>query len=275
MRLGIIQTSPVFGAPDDNRRELEKLIVDLRADLWVAPELALTGYEFRSRDELFELAEEIPGGETCAWLIDCCRRHNAHIVLGLAERDGDRVHNTAVLADGERIIGRYRKLHLFDREHGLFDRGNLPLPVYDIGWARVGLMICFDWRFPEAARALALRGAQVLAHPSNLVLPYGQDAMITRALENRVFCATANRIGREDRAGREVRFTGGSVVIDPDGGTLIRMSRVRPEAEVVDIEPARADDKRVNPYNDVLADRRPEYYLNDPPAEHTRLHNGV
>ncbi|MBU0509183.1 acyltransferase, partial [bacterium] len=211
MHLGIIQTAPIFGDKESNRREIERLAEDRHADLWIMPELALTGYEFRDRPELASLAEEIPGGETCEWLVKFCAARDTHAVIGLAERTEEHVYNSCILAGPEKIIGHYRKLHLFDAEHERFDPGNLPLPVYDLGFARVGLMICFDWRYPEAARTLMLRGAQLIAHPSNLVAPYCQAAMVTRALENRAFFATVNRIGSEDRAGRTVRFTGRSV----------------------------------------------------------------
>ncbi len=262
MRIGIIQTAPWFGDKEFNIREIERAVGDLEADLWVMPELALTGYEFQSREELAELAEEIPGGETCRWLLEFCEKHNTHAVLGLAERDGEKLYNSCVLAAPFEIVGHYRKLHLFDEEKNRFDPGNLPLSVHDIGLARIGLMICFDWRYPEVARSLTLLGAQVIAHPSNLVAPFCQAAMITRALENRVFFVTTNRIGTEERAGRKVKFTGGSVLVDPDGETILNLPYTRTAVRLADIEPERADDKRATPHNDLIADRRPTYYLN-------------
>jgi len=262
MILGLIQTSPLFGDKAGNRKQIEDLISDARADLWVMPELALTGYEFKNREELRELAEEIPQGESCQWLTAFCRERNCHAVMGLAEGEGERVFNSAVLAGPKGILGKYRKLHLFDAETERFDLGDTPYPVFDIGTARVGLMICWDWRYPEAARTLTLRGAQIIAHPSNLVTPYCQPAMVTRALENRVFTATANRVGTETRAGREVRFTGESVIVSPDGVVLARLSPDRAECIAVEIDPAQADDKRTGLYNDLIRERRPEFYVN-------------
>ena len=265
MKIGLIQTAPIFGDKAANRAQIEQLIGDQMADLWVMPELALTGYEFRSREEAMELAEEIPRGESSQWLAELCKGRHCHAVLGVAEHDGRAVYNSAVIAGPQGVIGKYRKIHLFDREFNRFDPGDLPLQVFDIGMARVGVMICFDWRYPEAARTLTLMGSQIIAHPSNLVMPYAQAAMVTRALENRVFIITANRVGTEDRAGRSVTFTGGSVMVNPNGDTVAHASAGETAALMVEIDPRQADDKRVNRYNDLLAGRRPEFYLGEVP----------
>jgi predicted amidohydrolase len=261
MILGIIQTSPAFGDKKANQQQIELLVEGKHADLWIMPELALTGYEFRNRAEAFEYAEEILDGESTKWLMEFCSKRNCHAVLGLPEREGKSVFNSAIVVGQEGLIGRYRKLHLFDREKERFDAGNLLLQVFDIGGAKIGLMICFDWRFPEVARTLTLRGAQILAHPSNLVIPYCQHAMITRSLENGVFCATVNRIGTETRAGRSVTFTGGSQLVAPDGKILSSASTDCSACLVFEINPANADSKQATPHNHLLLDRRPEFYL--------------
>ena len=121
-------------------------------------------------------------------------------------------------------------------------------------------MICFDWRFPEVMRTLTLRGAQIVAHPSNLVLPFCQAAMVTRCLENTVFAATANRIGTEDRDGRSVSFTGRSVIMGTQGEHLASGSISSADVLTVEIDPKLADSKTINPYNDTLATRRTEFY---------------
>jgi predicted amidohydrolase len=260
MKIGLVQTAPVFGEKRANREQIDGLIGASQAELWVLPELALTGYEFVDRKEAQELAEEIPAGESCRWLAEICAGQNCHAVMGLAERDGERVYNSAVLMGPQGLVATYRKLHLFERETERFDPGNLPLAVHDIGIARVGLMICFDWRFPEAARTLALRGAQIIAHPSNLVMPYCQAAMVTRALENRVFCATTNRIGTETRAGRELSFTGRSQIIAPDGKRLCEAGASEAAVVFAEMDPKQADNKHATKLNDLFQDRRPEFY---------------
>jgi predicted amidohydrolase len=121
-------------------------------------------------------------------------------------------------------------------------------------------MICFDWVFPEVARVLALKGAQILCHPSNLVLPYCPRAMITRCIENGVFAITVNRVGTEARAGMELTFIGTSQVVGPRGDVLVRADDKEEGLRIIDIDPSLADNKMVTPTNDVIKDRKPELY---------------
>ena len=122
-------------------------------------------------------------------------------------------------------------------------------------------MICFDWYYPEAARTLALKGAEIIAHPSNLVLPNCPDSMVTRCLENRVFSVTANRIGSEARGGKDrLTFIGLSEIVSPRGQILHRAPRDREEVTIVEIDPEEARQKTLNSYNDLLRDRRPAMY---------------
>ena len=113
--------------------------------------------------------------------------------------------------------------------------------------------------FPEAARTLALMGAQVIAHPSNLVLPWCPEAMITRSLENRVFTATANRIGREMRTDSPLEFIGLSQVVSPGGSILSRLGNNETGAATASINIVETD-KKITAANDLFADRRPEFY---------------
>ena len=162
-------------------------------------------------------------------------------------------------------IGKYRKIHLFDTEKNCFDPGNLPLKVFDIAEAKVGVMICFDWRFPETARTLALMGADLIAHPSNLVLSHCPQAMITRCLENRVFAITADRVGREERIdGEPLNFIGQSQVVDPNGNILVRASRTSEEVHVVRLDLDLARDKNLTPRNHLFNDRRQNFYHPSP-----------
>ena len=125
-------------------------------------------------------------------------------------------------------------------------------------------MICFDWFYPEAARTLALQGADIIAHPSNLVLPHCPDSMVTRCLENRVFSVTANRIGSEARGGKDrLTFIGMSEVVSPRGHILHRASREAEDLTIVEIDPTEARTKAINSYNDLLRDRRPALYGGD------------
>ena len=156
----------------------------------------------------------------------------------------------------------YRKSHLFWYEKRFFSPGNTGFRVHDIGIARIGMMICFDWVFPEVCRVLALNGADIICHPSNLVLPHCPQAMITRCLENRVFAVTANRVGSESRtAGSPLKFIGKSQIVDPDGRVLCRASDNKVETMVIDINPKLARDKRITPKNDLFVDRRVDLFI--------------
>ena len=268
MRLGIVQTNPTFGEVKTNLEQAFRLMDTDRADLWVLPELFATGYQFMSRDEVHSLAEPVPGGETTNALCDYAERHGTHIVAGLAERDGTRLFNAAVLIGPEGVIARYRKIHLFYKETVHFDPGDLSFAVQDLGFARVGMMICFDHLFPESARSLSLLRADILCHPANLVMPdLAQQTMKVRALENGVFTATANRIGTESRDGEEsLTYTGQSQIVAPDGTILARLEENVMRATVLEVDAHRARTKAITRFNDKLGDRRPDRYTLGPQA---------
>jgi predicted amidohydrolase len=181
--------------------------------------------------------------------------------VGLAEREQEHVYNSAVLLGPKGYIGTYRKTHLFFEETLWFTPGNTGFQVWDIGLAKLGLLVCFDWFYPEAARTLALKGADILCHPSNLVLPYCPDAMVTRCLENHVFAITANRVGREQRGDKSaLTFIGLSEIVAPNGEILHRASRHEPALFAYEIDVSLARDKHINPYNNLLKDRQPQWY---------------
>ena len=261
MRIGVYQSQPVFGDVESN---IEQVLHDLpkgSADLWVLPELFNTGYQFVSKEEVEDLAEEIPGGKTCRAMMDLATRLGAVLVFGMAERAPRGCYNSAAVVGPQGFVGVYRKIHLFSEETELFHPGDTDFRVFDVGQARVGVMICFDWLFPESARILSLLGADIICHPSNLVLPHCQKAMVTRSLENGVYTATANRVGIEARGGKEpLRFTGKSQVLDPGGQTLTRLGEQEKEWAVATIEVERARNKKITAYNDRLGDRRPNRY---------------
>jgi predicted amidohydrolase len=258
MRVGFLQMRPRFGAVDDNVTAIESALARVRDALVVLPELCTTGYLFASRAELEGLAEPA-SGPTAARLAALARRNRLVLCYGFAERDGRRIYNTALTLTPAGKRFRYRKAHLFDREKLCFDVPREGFATFEAG-PRLGMMICFDWVFPEACRSLVLDGARIVLHPSNLVLPYCQQAMTTRCIENRVFAITCNRVGVETHAGRSLRFTGRSQVVDPRGAVLIRAGASSEELQLVSIDPAAADDKRMTAHNDLFEDRRPELY---------------
>jgi predicted amidohydrolase len=257
MRAAVLQTAPRFGKVKENVDDAVMRILALKADLFVLPELFSTGYQFRDSKEALKLAEPFPGGHTAGKLIEAARKANTHMVAGVAERDGLNVYNSSVLVSPGGIRGVYRKAHLFWNEKNIFKPGDTPFRVFDIGLARIGMMICFDWVFPEVARELALKGAQIICHPSNLVLPHCPEAMKTRCLENRVFAITANRVGREERMdGNPLKFIGKSQIVSPFGEVLYRAGVARPASKVVSIDPLSADNKDITPTNNIFRDLR-------------------
>jgi predicted amidohydrolase len=260
MRIGYVQFRPVFGAVDDNRAAMERLIGTTDADLLVLPELATTGYAFTTGDELAGLAEPFDSSPSLDRLQTLARERSCTLVVGYAERDGDRLYNAAAILapDGDRH--NYRKIHLFGAENRFFTPGDIPFAVHDVGGARLGVMICFDWLYPESARVLALLGAEIICHPVNFVLPWGQKAAVTRSVENRVFIVTANRYGDEVRGEFSFTFTGASQITTPSGEVLIPAPIEGDAVAVTEIDHAVASDKHLNRHNDLLGGRRPEFY---------------
>ena len=261
MKVGFVQNCPEFGNIQVNLDRIAKMLAGREADLLVLPELFSTGYRFKNMDEAHHYAETIPDGPTTNFLISQAKKINTYIFAGLVEVDKEYVYNSSVIVGPDGFIGRYRKIHLFDTEKACFHAGSEVPPVFDLNGIKVGVMICFDWRFPEMARSLALKGAEIIAHPSNLVLPHCPQAMITRCLENRIYAITADRIGKESRVPDEsLHFIGQSQVVDPDGNILIRASETDEEVQIIEINLDKARRKLLNSKNDIFKDRRPDLY---------------
>ncbi|MDF1566702.1 MAG: hypothetical protein P1P77_01645 [Spirochaetaceae bacterium] len=259
-RIGYAQFSPVLGDLDANRRRVGRILHDIEADLVVLPELAFSGYCIKDRSSALVLAEDAGSSRSLDMLSEICAQGKYHVVAGFAEKDGEAVYNSAALVGPDGLIGVYRKIHLFNFESELFDPGGEPPEVYDVDGMKVGMMICFDWFFPETARLLALAGAEVIAHPANLVLDWCQRSMVTRCLENNLFAVTANRWGTEFRGGQEVRFTGASQITAPRANILASGPIDSDDVQIVEIDPSEARDKMVTTRNHLLNDRRPELY---------------
>jgi len=262
LRVGFYQFNPAFGEIEQNVEKVIGRLSAADADLIVLPELFSTGYQFTSKEEALELSEEVPSGYTSSRLSELCLDKGLYLVAGMAERVSDKIYNSAALFGPEGHIGTYRKTHLFYEEKLWFEPGDTGFLVFDVGEARLGLMVCFDWIFPESTRTLALMGADIICHPSNLVLPYCPDAMPFRCLENRIFAITCNRTGFEERGGKErLTFIGKSEVVSPGAEILVRASDAGEELAIVEIDPTVARDKQLNPYNNLMEDRRPEFYM--------------
>ena len=260
IRVACGQFEPVFGDLNANLVRVQQMVDEADADLIVFPELCTSGYELKNRHEAEAVALDLDKGSEIEWLRNVSNDSGTHIVLGLPERAGGKIYNGSVLIEPNGKTTRYHKLHLFDREKNLFDPGEAVPPVVDTAIGRIGMMICFDWIFPEVARLMALGGAQIICHPSNLVLSFCQRAMFARSVENGVFTMTCNRIGSETRTDRTLTFTGGSQILSNRGVTLAQAATDKEEVISAEIRPADADNKMITELNDRLGDRRIDIY---------------
>jgi len=271
VRLGVAQLSLAPGKPAENRtRTLETIhqARDAGVELLVLPELATTGYVFADRDAAMRQAELVPHGPTVRAWIAACSQARMHVVAGILERAGEDVYDTAVLVGPQGYIGAYRKVHLFDREKTLFRAGR-NWEVFDTPLGRVGLLVCFDLRFPEAPRILALMGAEIICVPTTWTDLYKDSPWdergfcmanylaLAHAYANRTIIACADRIGTEDG----VRYLGCSLIVDPFGKVV--SGPVPPEVEGIffaDVDPKAALSKSLGDHNDLWRDRRSDLY---------------
>jgi predicted amidohydrolase len=260
VKIGFLQLRPQFGRVKENVRAARSMLVGLNDATVVLPELFNTGYLFRNIEEVRDLAESTANGYTVHELKKVAVAQRLNLVFGMAEAKNRKYFNSSVLITSKGKIHVYQKAHLFDREKLFFQPGTRTFGAYPVEGAKIGMMICFDWIFPEVTRILALEGAQVICHPANLVLPWCQDAMRTRSLENRVFSVTANRIGAEKRGSISLTFTGKSQIVTPKGEVIAQASERSESLKVVEIDALEALDKNVTPNNDLFKDRKVALY---------------
>ena len=263
MKIGVGQMEPSICNVSENLERVRILLEEAEKsgiEILVLPELCNSGYVFKNINEAKQSAEKIPSGQMSELLREWSSDERL-VVAGICESTHEGLFNSAgVFADGKHIT-TYQKIHLFLDEGDWFLPGQDAPPIINFKDYRFGVMICFDWIFPEAARSLALLGANIIAHPANLVLPYCQDAMVTRSIENHVFTITANRIGQETDQERKLKFTGESQITDPLGKVRYRGPENKATVHVMEIDPSQAEDKNINPRNDLFLDRRERFYL--------------
>ena len=262
LNLALVQFQPKFRDKDWNLNRIRDLTNGIDADIIVLPELCTTGYFFLSREEAAEAAETAEG-RTGRFFRSLAREHRAVVVAGFAERAGERIYNSCLIVVPEDdSIYLYRKIHLFYKERDCFDAGDRQYfvvedPLRDV---RIGAMICYDWRFPEVSRVLALQGADLIVCPSDLVTDVWHRVIPGRAVENKVYVAVANRTGSEERNGETLAFTGRSAVYDFSGKELACAGPDEEAVVTARITPGLTRDKSFNPFNDLFGDRRPQYY---------------
>lgn len=269
-RVACIQMHPEIGQNVKNlQRSLElcEEAVKQGANLLVLPELCNSGYVFKTRQEARAAAEEIPTGPSSSAWESFCRDHGVYLVAGIAERAGEQLFNSSIVIGPEGYIGTFRKVHLWNRENLFFEPGDLGFPVFSTPIGRIATFICYDGWFPEAYRACALKGADIICIPTNWVPIPGQaegsPAMATvlaqaNAHSNSVYIAAADRVGTE----RGQPFNGQSVIVSYTGWPIA--GPASPEDEEIiyadlDLGMARVA-RNWNDFNQPLRDRRPETY---------------
>jgi predicted amidohydrolase len=270
VKIACIQMEPKVSEKDANVKKTLEMIdqaANEGAKLIVLPELCNSGYVFDSRQEAFDLAEEIPGGpSTDAWS-DIAAKRGVHIVAGISERAGSVLYNSSVLIGPKGYIGTFRKIHLWNAENLYFEPGDLGFPVFHTELGRIGMIICYDGWFPESFRMCALQGADIVCIPTNWVPIPGQDpdreAMATilcmgAAHSNSIFVAAANRIGTE----RGQPFVGQSLIVNYAGWPVAGPASMDKE-DILYAEVNLSDARRKRnwtEYNQVLRDRRTDVY---------------
>jgi predicted amidohydrolase len=219
---------------------------------------------FESACAAFDAAQTIPGEATTA-LAELCSATGMSCIVGVLEKEGEVLYNSAVVLGPGGLVGRYRKTHLPVLGVDRFVAPGTEAPnVYEIGCARVGVEICYDLRFPEVTRALALGGAEIVVNPTNWpanAAPLADFIIRSRAAENRVWILAANRVGVEGAA----TFIGRTQVVDPMGNRVLELDATSSGLLSTNIDPELAAEKDLvfdpGAYEiHLFADRRPELY---------------
>jgi predicted amidohydrolase len=252
-----------------------------KAELVLFPELVVHGH---CTPNTWELAEPVPGGPSVERLAQLGQRHQIFLSVGMSEKERDIVYNTQVLLGPRGYIGKQRKIHL-SRDEVLFYKGGRELSVYDIGKCKVGTSICYDNMFPELARILALREADILLMPHAARLKMWDESAESqaaarrysfeflrvyglRARENACFAILADQAGRAGYVEayppnhpNQPHHAGAAIVFGPDGEIIAhaQTERIREEMVVTTLDPAALAAER-SQSNYPLRTRRPELY---------------
>ncbi|MFN4818334.1 MAG: nitrilase-related carbon-nitrogen hydrolase [Ignavibacteria bacterium] len=263
MKIAIVQSFPTYADTQQNVTSILTKIESIKADMIVFPELATSGYFFTDKNSLFPHALTWNESPELLSFQALSSEHNVIIIIGFPEKDGDVMYNSAGIFMPHQEDSRvYRKTHLFYKEHEVFAEGNSGFfCVHDAKTdCTIGIMICYDWRFPEAARTLALQGADLIACPANLVTTLSGKVFPARAIENKVYVAVANRIGEECLGEETLLFRGESAIYDYVGERMAQASFGNEEILYAEIDPQSTRKKSFNSVNDIFKDRRPDMY---------------
>jgi predicted amidohydrolase len=218
VRLGVFQFDVVSCELEENLRRITDGTRQLQVDLLILPELCTSGYLLNPK-QAERLAIELPG-QGIEPFERLAKHLGAWVIAGVIEKSAGMLYNTALVVGPNGWIGKQRKFHLTTLEAALFQRGT-ELETFELRSDTVGIVTCFDSWFPEASRDLCRRGAQLLCQPAAFGGTQTLEIMRVRSMENHVFSATANRIGREATADLAVQFRGESQIVDCHGRILV------------------------------------------------------
>lgn len=262
-KVASVQFNPVLNERDKNVTELLKITEEALkkgAKLVVAPEMATTGYYYADREAIKPFVDTIPGKTTDAFA-KLAKKYDAYVVFGMAEveKKNDLYYNSAALVGPEGYVGKYRKTQMWETEMHWGVWGDLGVPVYDTKLGKIAINICMDSAYSETARLAGIKGAEILAFPTNSSAQ-AISALPARAQQNGMYVVSANRSNTENG----FHMIGGSAIWSPEGKKLAEAPVVMTEAEDIDeptITYATIDPKHYDNENkEALENRRPELY---------------
>lgn len=258
MKIAQLQTSPVLGDEQYNINEIENFLMKCEdVDIIILPELANSGYNFVTRGNATLFAVNNHHDKYINFLKYHASKLNSVIISGYFEVCGEKYYNSSILVKPDGSTMNYRKVHLFMNEKNIFEPGDVGFPVTDYLGVKIGMLVCFDYLFPEAWRILALKGADIIAHPSNLVTLNARKVVPAQAVINRMFIATTNRVGNESG----LVFNGNTSIYNPSGDMLSSMNDTETGMLFTEIDPLESRNKMITELNHVINDRRPKTYI--------------
>lgn len=222
-----------LGDVDHNVSQAQILLDDAEdnnVDILILPEMANSGYYFDSYEDVKEHSEKIPTGPLSKELTKWSRKGSL-VVAGINESTKDGLYNSAAIIANGKHLGTYRKHHLYGPEKEWFLRGPLEPPVFEYNELVFSVIICYEWNFPARVKSASERGANLIFHPVNSGNYRWRDAMQSMAIDNGVFTASSNRVGREG----DCTFSGGSSIIDPKGELILEMDSQSHQVGWIDI----------------------------------------
>lgn len=233
MKVGYIQYDVKHNLTE-NLNLIENYLEKATADIILFPELCNCGYLFENKKALQDISETVPNGKTVSVFESFSKKYNNTLIFGMAEKENDKVYNTAVIVSKGIYIGKYRKIHLSDFEKKFFNKGEKN-QVFEIDGIKIGVQICFDLWFPEISREQIRKGAKILFSLCNFGGETTYNIAKIRAIENLTPLVLCNRIGSEKLPDMDADFLGKSSVINSKGERIIEANGTSIDVCEIDI----------------------------------------